>query len=321
MDIEEYLRQKRELEAKKEMLEAKEKVDQDKDRFKKEQRAKLYAEHGVTPKHPPSGEHTPLDRSPSHTYQTPSAGPGLWNMALLFLILVLLVVSYFMPRFGEDQIRSIVKQEAQDKKISTQEKQAEKKEEEDEVEQKKEVKKPEEKKKEENLPDGPLITLLVKDNEEGLFDDDGKIDGEILVVDIEKGLKYYEDFTIQINNKEAESITCEIDRDVQIDTNFDGKIDLKDIDLRRHVIQINPKLSKTITSDVVPGTIDTGNYEGRGDISTTYEAKCSFCEDDECKIPDKSRGESSAESFFRVWINKELKTGTNTTTNTTNRTR
>ena len=116
MDIEEYLRQKRELEAKKDMLEAKEKVDQDKDRFKKEQRAKLYAEHGVTPKHNASEHH---EHAPSHSYHVPSSGPGIWNTLLLFLIFILLVVSYFMPRFGEDQIRGIVEQETDSDTVKT----------------------------------------------------------------------------------------------------------------------------------------------------------------------------------------------------------
>ncbi len=313
MDIEEYLRQKRELEAKKEMLEAKEKVDQDKDRFKKDHRAKLYAEHGVTPKHTSADQH-PSDHNLSHSYRAPSSGPGVWNTLLLFLIFVLLVVSYFMPRFGEDQIRGIVQQETDNDPAKTSQTQEDTKEKEDIIqnvqdEEEDDIKDP---------PDGPLITIFTKDDEEGQFDDEGKIDGEILVLNIASGLKYYEDFTIQINNKEIDPIMCKIDREVQIDTNFDGKNDLEDHDLDRFKIEFDPKSTETINTDVVPGTIDNGNYEGKGDISTTYEARCYFCLDEDCKKTDDA-AESTSSTFFRVLINKELEIGT--TNNNTNRSR
>ncbi|MBI1972732.1 hypothetical protein HYS50_01875 [Candidatus Woesearchaeota archaeon] len=310
MDIEEYLRQKRELEAKKEMLETKEKVDQDKERLKREQRAKIYAEHGVTPRHQAPEHHVGHDDL--HHYRVPSAGPGMWNTILLFLILVLLAVSYFMPRFGEDQIRTIAKQETGDKKIVEEEQQVEEQQQEEQQQE-------EEEQQQKELPEGPLFTFFAKDDEEGLFDDEGKLDGELLVVNIEKGLQYYDDFTIQLNNKEAEPILCKIDRDVQIDTNFDGKNDLKDIDLDRFKVEIDPKGSEIITSDVVPGTIETGTYEGKGDIQTTYDARCYFCLDEDCNKVDE-KAESTGSTFFRVWINKELDTG-NTTNTTTNRSR
>ncbi len=341
MDIEEYLRQKRELEAKKSMLEAKEKVvDHDKERFKKEQRAKIYAEHGVTAKHAAS-EHDSSEHLPPHHYKMPSSGPGMWNTLLLFLILVLLVVSYFIPRFGEDQIRSIVKVETGKNTIDTQENQKEETVDPDD-DDKDGVPNDDDEclttpsacdvdatgcsidsdedgtcdalDKKEPVSDGPLFSILAKDDEEGLFDDEGKLDGEILVVNIEKGLKYYEDFTIEISNKESESIVCKIDRDIQIDTDFDGKIDLKDADLDRFKLEIDPKSSESISSDVAPGTVETGTYEGKGDLRITYDARCKFCLDRDCNKVDDT-AESNKRTFFRVWINRELE-GNNTTNNT-----
>ena len=312
MDIEEYLRQKRELEAKKEMLEAKEKVvDHDKERFKKEQRAKIYAEHGVNPKHiatPETHEHTP-----AHNYRAPSSGPGLWNTFLLFLILILLAVTYFIPRFGEEQIRNIVSDEGGSKTINPKE-------------------------NEPTTPspsstttstttnntttsssssqtsDGPLFSLFVRDDDEGQFDKFGKIDDEILVVNIESGPKYYEDFTLQFNNKELESIMCKLDRTIEIDTDFDDTIDIRDADVDRFKIEMDSKGTKTINSDVVPGTVETGTYEGSGDIRATYEARCYFCLDEDCNTIDED-AESVQEAFFRVWINKEgfLTNSTNST--------
>ena len=301
MDIEEYLRQKRELEAKKEMLEAKEKVvDHDKERFKKEQRAKIYAEHGVTPKHSAASE--PQENTSAHHYHAPSSGPGMWNTLLLFLILILLAVTYFIPRFGEEQIRNIVSDEGGSKTVDP--------------------------KNEPTAPspsstttstttnkttassppsqtsDGPLFSLFVRDDEEGLFDEDGKIDDEILVLNIESGPKYYEDFTLQFNNKETEPIMCKLDRDIEIDTDFDGTRDIKDADVNRFKIEMDPKGTKNINSDVVPGTVETGTYEGTGDVRATYEARCYFCLDEDCNTIDED-AESVREAFFRVWINKE----------------
>ncbi len=301
MDIEEYLRQKRELEAKKEMLEAKEKVvDHDKERFKKEQRAKIYAEHGVNPKHSAPSE--PYEHTPAH-HHTSSSGPGMWNTLLLFLILILLAVTYFIPRFGEEQIRNIVSEESDEKNTNpaTNEPSTPSSTTTTSTTSNTE---PSTSSSSSEIPDGPLFSLFVRDDQEGQFDDNGKIDDEILVLNIESGPKYYEDFTLQFNNKETEPIMCKLDRDIQIDTDFDGAIDIKDADVDRFKIEIDPKGSKTITSDVVPGTVETGTYEGTGDIHATYEARCYFCLDEDCnKIDDEA--ESTQEAFFRVWINKE----------------
>lgn len=298
MDIEEYLRQKRELEAKKEMLEAKEKVvDHDKERFKKEQRAKIYAEHGVNPKHSAPSE--PYEHTPAH-HHTSSSGPGMWNTLLLFLILILLAVTYFIPRFGEEQIRNIVSDESGGKTVDPEENQVTAPSSTTTTNQNNEPASSEE----EETPEGPLFSLSVRDDEEGQFDDNGKIDDEILVLSIESGPKYYEDFTLQFINKETEPIMCKLDRDIEIDTDFDGRIDIKDADVDRFKIELDPKATKTITSDVVPGSVETGTYEGTGDIHATYEARCYFCLDEDCnKIDDEA--ESTQEAFFRVWINKE----------------
>jgi len=296
MDIEEYLRQKRELEAKKEMLEAKEKVvDHEKERFKKEQRAKIYAEHGVTPKHTAS-EHQEFE--PHHTYRPPSSGPGMWNTLLLFLILILLVVTYLLPRFGEPQIRELIQQESEKNNVNTEE------EENNEIVEEVEKEPIEEEEEELIVPQGPIFTMSVKDNEEGLFDDDGKIDGEILVLNIQSGLKYYEDFTLTISNKETDPIVCKLDRKVEIDTDFDGTSDIEDNDVDRFKIELDPKSSKSINSDVVPGTVERGIYEGTGYIRTTYETRCYYCEDVDCNKIDES-AESIEEAFFRVSINKD----------------
>src|SRR3989344_5595307 len=143
-----------------------------------------------------------------------------------------------------------------------------------------------------------------KDEEEGLFDDDGKIDGEVLVLNIQSGLKYYEDFIFTVSNKETDPIVCKIDRKVEIDTDFDGEIDIEDNDVDRFKIEIDPKSSKSINSDVVPGTVELGTYEGTGDIHTTYESRCYYCEDVDCNRIDET-AESIEEAFFRVWINKD----------------
>lgn len=310
MDIEEYLRQKRELEAKKEMLEAKEKVvDHEKERFKKEQRAKLYAEHGVTPKHPASAE---VHEHTSPHYHAPSSGPGMWNTILLFLILILLAVTYFIPRFGEEQIRDIISDETGSKPVEPAQNQNQATTPSTTTNQNNE---PTPSEDEEEPPEGPLFSLSVRDDEEGLFDEDGKIDGEVIILDIQSGPKYYEDFTLQFVNKEAESIMCKIDREIEIDTDFDGRIDIEDADVNRFKIEIDPKATKTINSDVVPGLVETGTYEGKGDIRATYEARCYYCLDEDCnKVDDEA--ESVREAFFRVWINKEGLL-TNTTNSTT----
>ncbi|GEM_PF-2808572 len=323
MDIEEYLRQKRELEAKKEMLEAKEKVvDHDKERFKKEQRAKLYAEHGVTPKHP-TPEYS--ERAPSHHYQMPSSGPGMWNTILLFLILILLAVSYFVPRFGEDQIRNIIKEESGDEQIDAEQDQNDGEQQDDAIQDdnnnggnEEPIEEPQE---------GPLFTLSVSDNgldksstrDDEVFDKYGTLDGDILRIDnARRG--YYDDFVVKIANEEDEWIVCELDRDVEIDKDFDGETDLESHDIKRYKLKIKSTLYDLVDEDVVPGTIDSreGIYEGRGSVLTTYEAHCSFCEDDSCIKEDNSRGKRTEKTFFKVYINEdESGLGTNLTTNRT----
>ncbi len=321
MDIEEYLRQKRELEAKKEMLEAKEKVvDHDKERFKKEQRAKLYAEHGVNPKHSAISESH--EHAPAH--HPTSSGPGMWNTILLFLILILLAVSYFTPRFGEDKIRDIIKEESDGQQIET-EQEPNNEEEQNEVTQNENTEKENEEKPVEE-PEGPLFSISISDNgidktstrDDEVFDNkDGTLDGEILRIDnARRG--YYDDFIVKIINEEDEWIVCELDRDVQIDQDFDGAIDLESHDVKRHKLKIKPNLYDLINKDVVPGTIDSreGTYEGRGSIRATYEAHCSFCEDDLCIEPDNARGKRTLPAFFKVYINEDESIFNNSTNRT-----
>lgn len=306
MDIEEYLRQKRELEAKKDMLEAKERVDLDKDKYKKEQRAKIYAEHGVTPKHVPE-HHTAHDPGVHHpsqpTYRPVSSSTGLWNTLLLFLILILLVVSYFLPRFGEDQIKGVVQQELESKTPSSLKETPEETTPPEKIEETNQT--PTET---ENLTtsneNGPKFIFTVEDDEDGLFDDDGKIDGEIISLNVEQGAKYYSDFTLSIANKETDHLMCKVERDVEIDTDFDGTVDLRDSDSNRYKVEIKPKAVEKITSDVVPGAIDTGTYEGRGDIGTTYTVHCYFCIDDDCNAIDDT-SETTESAYLRVFINKD----------------
>ncbi len=95
MDVEEYLKRKKELEARKELLEAKEKL---KEEPKKEKVAKAAAPVG-TEGHPEEKKEI----------EEPVLKPWmLWNIILLFIVVGLFSVTYFFPQVGTQDIQNAV---------------------------------------------------------------------------------------------------------------------------------------------------------------------------------------------------------------------
>lgn len=287
MDIEEYIKRKRELEAKKDILEGKEHLKEEREKkkqelekekkrvFKHEERASHSGEHH---------EHAPEQQHPFNMYKKIL----MWNMLLLFLVFSLFAVAYFFPRYGKEQIETIA---GLSNTLATQSNTSEAP-----VVSEENVSSNATSPQDgqgnatgvvpEKYP-GPEFALYLEDEELGSFDESGKIGGENLVITS----KYYNDGIIHLDNKEKNVIICYIDRHTTVDENRDGKIDLEDFDLDFIVEELDP-LEKFTWKDSLPGEFKDGTYSGYGKTTAEYEARCYYCIDKFCSEGGDKNGES-----------------------------
>ena len=283
MDIEEYLKQKRGLERKKEVLEAKTKLSDVKDSFKKEK-----VKHEFKPERVEyRGE--------------PGLKPWMiWDLMILTIVIILFSVSYFVPKYDESVIKSMIKDNlitgqtvASTTNTETQSQSSTDTQSNINSQQTTQgTNEPDE------LLPGPDFFLSVRDKVLGEFDENGKLDGEILVVVVENG--YYKDAILTVKNGENEPIKCDVEKDSQIDTDFNGEYEGKDIG-KLATIELDPGQKKD-TKDTIPGDLESGNYVGQGRARVEYKSTCVFCLDDECETVE-NKGKSEKSIFFIVIIN------------------
>ena len=300
MDIEEYLREKRELEKKKEVLEAKTKLSEAKESIKKEKKHEF---------RPERIEH----REYRESYREPALKPWMiWDLIILTIVIVLFSVSYFTPRYDESIIKSIARDNlitgqavAATAPASTSENTQ------DDTQSQSTNTQQITNESDETLP-GPDFFLSIRDKVLGDFDENGKLNGEILVVEVEDG--YYKDLILTIKNGENEPIKCDIDKDARIDTNFDSEYDARDMG-KFSTVELDPAQKKEI-KDTIPGDLETGTYSGQGKLKVEYTAICYFCLDSECEIIE-NKAKSQDRVFFNVIINPSGSINIGNSTNST----
>jgi hypothetical protein len=300
MDIEDYLKQKRSLEAKKELLESKEKLKDDSHKKKREledRKKKIESRDGGEPPRRSSGEE---GSSPDMFKKI-----LLWNTVMLLLIVGVIFagVFFFMDDGGtletddEEEGEIIVEEEGEEEEAGN----------ETEEEIIEEVNETEE---EPTTYPGPEFEIYVEDEDLGPFESNGRIGGERLIINS----KYYNDARLHLNNLEPNDIVCYVDREITVDTDLDGEDDLHDFDLDYLLIEFD-KYEKFDWKESLPGAFEEGEYEGEGKVTVKYEARCYFCKDRECTYGGDKGGESigTAKAIFTAEAGSSI-----ITTNTTN---
>ena len=324
MDIEEYLAQKRTLEKRKESLESHEKLKQKaedtKKEFLKEAQKPVLAKDIKQPILP--GKETPgvgvARPSPSQPdFYEPMRKMIIWNMILLFVVVVMGMVLFFA--LSGDREQPILVQQPQSTTTPTDQQTGTNQSKAIESTQTTPVD------NETKSYEGPEIDFSARDFDEahntglGAFDEDGRLpDGGVLTITGDR----YGDLELKIVNEEAGRIICFIDRTVKVDTDFDGATyELDDKDEKHLVFKLGPAETETAT-DTIQGQFSQGVYEGKGRILARYDAACYYCTNDDCKADGGDKGydeygETKASVVVRVSANPSAGSGSNST-NTTN---
>lgn len=325
MDIEEYLAQKRTLEKKKENLESREKLKQKaedtKKEFLKEVQKPVLAKDIKQPMLP--NKETPNAQGPRSSsgqpdFYEPMRKMIIWNMILLFVVVVMGMVLFFA--LSGDREQPILIQQPQstttptDQQTGTNQSNATESTQITPVDNKTEY------------YEGPEIDFTARDFDEahntglGAFDEDGRLPGGVVLIIAGAGGRYG-DLELKIVNEEASRIICFIDRTVKVDTDFDGATyELDDKDEKHLVFKLGPAETDTAT-DTIPGQFSQGVYEGKGRILARYDAACYYCTNDDCKTDGGDKGydeygETKADVVVRVSANPSAGSGSNSTNNT-----
>ena len=298
MDIEDYLKRKRELESKKEYLESRESLKETREKKRKElegEKKRFVSRRSEEPSKPEA----PVAQGGPHDFYRKIIG---WNVLILVLVFALFAVAYFLPMYGEDQIKDIVGEEKGEITGNVVlEEGVEETEEETVVEEDEELEEEPEK-----YP-GPGFLFHVEDADLGKFDQYGRIGGENLIINT----PYYNDAVIYLQNEESSRIICYVDRHITVDKDFDGKTDLEDFDLDFIIDELD-SYGKFDWKDSLPGAFKEGDYNGKGSVSVKYDSRCYYCIDKGCSGGGDKDGESSMSIKLKFKANPLLFVGNNT---------
>jgi len=290
MDIDEYLKKKKELEKKKELLEVKSELEKKKASPKKEIVIKRKTEITHLPSDQPCGHyHNPPYKHPSDNLQWIFLGLAFF---IALLIVGIYVISNFMNQTVSDDSSSKDVDDLQ-KKLDELEKQLEKNNEEEPEE---EINETIEENESTYTGPGPEFDIFILDdhNDEqgiGIFDNNGKIDGKIINIWLESGESAIYKYRLGIKNTESTKIQCKIDETINIDEEFDGEYENTDYNLDLHILELDPG-EEEIINDAV---IESGSVKGE------YEGRCYFCEDKDCNAV-YLEAETKKKATFRIRI-------------------
>ena len=268
MDIDEYLKKKKELEGKKELLEKKKAVEKKKIAPKKEVVIKRNTEISKvepnSPNYSPNPHHYPNFNHPKDNMQWVFLG-------LAFFVALLIVGVYFLSNFMKDssvddrspEVIELEKKLEELQKSLEQEKLLEENKTEEQTNET--TNETSNESGEESI--GPEVEIKLIDEHTddismGTFDSSGKINGQ---------LRY--EYRLSIVNKELAVIQCKVDKTTEIDTNEDGTYDDTDYHLDRYVLEM----------DVGDEEIIADSVTALGSAKVTYEARCYFCSNSQCE--------------------------------------
>ncbi len=300
MDIEEYLRQKRSLEAKKELLEAK-------DRLQKQERRR----------EPPASKETisrdddaPKDQKPqrperddSFKREIPASTETLfrrlvmWNMIILVIVVGAAGAFLFLKDDSgatpSDSKNNPITGAAIANIASAQNTTPS-------PSQSPSPNQTTQPTKKQNYP-GPDFKISLEDEELGPFEQPtGNIGGEHLVLNS----PYYQDIILKIFNEDSSTMVCFIDRHVTVDENFDNNPELEDYNLDMFIEEVDKK-SQEIIKDTAPGTFEQGEYNGIGKVTVEYEVRCYYCLDLLCDEHDPL-GETKKSRLLKFSVNPPI---------------
>lgn len=268
MDIDEYLKKKKELEHKKDVLESKNKESKKKqDHSKKE--VEITRKREIT--------HNPNRNNHSRSNNGGNDNIHWVFLGLAFFVALIILGIFFISKFMDvdnsvsekDSDVEILQKQLEDlqKAINgTQE---------DIVV---EVNETEEEETNETVSTiGPEFKLYLVDEHSddislGTFGANGKIAGNLIQIWTEDDTAIY-NYRVFIENLELTEIQCKLDKKTDIDEDQDGEIDETDYHLDRYILEMNVG-DEEVLNDAVNGI---------GKITVEYEARCYFCEYADCE--------------------------------------
>lgn len=292
MDIDEYLRKKKDLEHKKEHLESQKKQDKKRQEApKKEVEIKRKTE--IT--HVPNESYHPHGRNQGSSYNHNGNDNIKWVfLGLAFFVALLIVGIFFISRV-------MVTDTTSEKDSSVEELQKRL----DDL-QKAINESPKENTTYTNISEnnetnetpitiGPEFKLYLVDEHTdqislGTFDASGKVGGNLIQIWTGEGLAMYK-YRVFIENEELTEIQCKLDKKVEFDEDQDGEIDDTSYHLDRHVIEMAQGDDEELQDAVT----------GIGKVTVEYEARCYFCEQADCENVFYS-GEMSKTAKLRIII-------------------
>ncbi len=308
MDIDEYLKKKKELEKRKEILEAKNELDKKKGESpKKEVEIKRRREITTVDDEPRDPRTESYEDRYNRRYNNSSSDNVKWAfLGLAFFVALLILGFFFMTNY---LVKNEVKDIAAPSNLGDLEKKIENLEKalnENDSSAKKEEDTNESKDKENETEvytgPGPEFEMFLMDeyNDEvsiGVFDSAGKVAGKLIELWFGSGESVAYKYRLFIKNTEKVSIQCKIDELIEIDTNEDGEIDETKYDNKLAVLNLEVDEEQVMKRAVT----------GVGLIKGEYEGLCYFCVegvDPMCSEIHKE-GETKATSKFRVLIHAQ----------------
>ncbi|MBT3865877.1 hypothetical protein HOF78_02105 [Candidatus Woesearchaeota archaeon] len=272
MDIDEYLKKKKELEHKKDHLESQKKSDKKKyDHSKKEVEIKRKRE--IT--HVPNEPHSPHRGHSGPSYHHGGNDNIRWIfLGLAFFVALIIIGIFFVSRImvpgtvttendnGVDELQ---------KKLDELQKTINESQNEDTI-----IEEETNETNETVITIGPEFKLYLVDEHEdinslGTFDSSGKVGGNLIQIWTGGGSATYR-YRVYVENEELTEIQCKLDKKTEIDEDQDGEIDETDYHLDRYILEMAQGDEEELNDAV----------SGIGKITMEYEARCYFCETSSC---------------------------------------
>lgn len=288
MDIDEYLKKKKELEHKKEHLESQKKADKKKHEPPKKD-VEIKRKREIT--HVPDDH--PHHRGPSYHHGGNDNIRWVF-LGLAFFVALLIVGIFFISRMmGPDTIVE------KDSDVEELQKRLDELQKTINDSQEQEIVDTNESENNETnetvITIGPEFELYMVDehsdeNSLGTFDSSGKVGGNLIQIWTGEGSATY-NYRLFVKNGELTEIQCKLDKKTERDEDQDGEIDDTEYHLDRYILEMAQGDEEELRDSVT----------GIGKITVEYEARCYFCELADCENVFYS-GETLETAKLRVII-------------------
>lgn len=274
MDIDEYLKKKKELEHKKESLESKNKEDKKKHESPKKE-IEIQRKREITHINEPSHS-----RGHSRDYGHSRGGNDSLQwvfLGLAFFVALIILGIFFISKFmSVDTSASEKNSDVEELQLKLDELQKAINSSQKDVVY---VNSSETNESEENntvSTIGPEFKLYLVDEHVdsrslGTFGASGKVAGNLIQIGTDNDIATY-NYRVYVENLELTEIQCKLDKKTEFDNDQDGEIDNTDYHLDRYILEMTVG-DEEILNDAVTGI---------GKITVEYEARCYFCENSDC---------------------------------------